>query len=141
VLHMLRRKLGDSLFWKGIRLYYKSYAGSNANTHDLQKVFEKVSEQNLQPFFNQWLFTAGQPVLKIDWNYDQTKRSLSLKIEQTQENLFEFPLEIAFKEGNKTIIKTIGIKNKITRKNIPLTMKPTELILDPNVNLLFEEDG
>ena len=140
VLHMLRRKLGDSLFWKGIRLYYKSYAGSNANTHDLQKVFEKVSEQNLQPFFNQWLFTAGQPVLKIDWNYDQTKRSLSLKIEQTQENLFEFPLEIAFKEGNKTIIKTIGIKNKITRKNIPLTMKPTELILDPNVNLLFEED-
>lgn len=139
VLHMLRRKLGDSLFWKGIRLYYKTYAGSNANTIDLQRIFEKISRRDLQSFFKQWLFTAGQPVLKIDWNYDQTKKSISLKIEQTQQNVFEFPLEIGFKEGNKTVIKTIEIKNKITQKNIPLLMNPTEVVLDPNVNLLFEE--
>ncbi len=59
VLHMLRRKLGDDLFWKGIRLYYKTYSGSNASTADLEKVFEEVSRQNLQTFFKQWLFTAG----------------------------------------------------------------------------------
>ena len=138
VLHLLRTKVGDSLFWQGIRTYYKTYSGSNANTTDLEKIFEKVTHQNLETFFNQWLFTAGQPILKVDWNYDQLKKSLSLKIEQTQENVFEFPLEIAFKEGNKTVIKTIDIKNKITQKNIPLTMKPTEIVLDPNVNLLFE---
>ncbi len=51
VLHMLRRKLGDSLFWKGIRAYYKTYSGQNANTTDLEKVFEKVSGQNLQTLF------------------------------------------------------------------------------------------
>ncbi len=138
VLHMLRRKLGDSLFWKGIRAYYKTYAGRNANTADLEKVFEKVSHQNLQVFFRQWLFTVGQPMLNIEWNYNKIKNSVSLKIEQTQTNLFEFPLQIAFTDGNKTVIKTIGITNKITQKDIPLTTKPTEIIVDPNVNLLFE---
>ena len=138
VLHMLRMKLSDSLFWKGIRTYYKTYAGSNANTDDLEKVFEKVSHQNLQTFFRQWLFTAGQPMLNIKWNYNKIKGSVSVRIEQTQANLFEFLLEIGFIEGDKTVIKTIEIKNKINRKDIPLTIKPTKIIVDPNVNLLFE---
>ena len=30
VLHMLRRKLGENMFWKGIRAYYKKYDGGNA---------------------------------------------------------------------------------------------------------------
>ena len=51
VLHMLRRKFGDSLFWKGIRAYYATYAGRNANTEDLQKIFEDVSGQNLHIIF------------------------------------------------------------------------------------------
>jgi aminopeptidase N len=139
ILHLLRRKVGDSLFWKGIRLYYKNYAGSNANTSDLEKIFENVTHQNLKTFFNQWLFLAGQPMLNVEWNYNQTKKLVSLKIEQTQKNLFEFPLEIAFKDGNKTIVKTIDIKNKLNEKKIPLGIKPTEIILDPNVNLLFED--
>jgi aminopeptidase N len=137
VLHMLRRKVGDTLFWKSIREYYRTYKGSNANTRDLQKIFENVTHQNLQDFFDQWLFRAGQPMLNISWTYNVSKKMLSLKIEQTQADLFEFPLQIAFKENNQTIIKTFEIKNKVTQKNISLAMKPTEIILDPNVNLLF----
>ncbi len=135
---MLRRKVGDSLFWKGIRAYYKTYAERNANTSDLQKVFEKVTRQNLTVFFNQWLFKPGQPVLDIQWNYNEREKSVSIKIEQTQPDLFEFPLQIAFINGNRKVIKTIEIKNKITEKEIPLDVKPTDLITDPNVDLLYE---
>ncbi|MEO8720839.1 MAG: M1 family metallopeptidase [Ginsengibacter sp.] len=137
VLHMLRRKLGDSLFWKGIRTYYRAYAGSNANTNDLQNIFEKVSQTDLHQFFNQWLYTAGQPILKIDWSYDQIKKSVLLKIEQTQKNPFEFPLKIQFREGNKVLVRTIELKTKITEKKILLPIRPTEIIPDPNVDLLF----
>jgi len=137
VLHMLRRKLGDSLFWKGIRTYYKTYAGHNANTTDLEKVFEKVSREDLQIFFKQWLFTAGQPMLKVDWKYNASKKSVELKIEQTQTDLFQFPLQVSFTNGNKTVIKTINVKDKMTEKNITLPFKPKNIIIDPNVNLLF----
>ena len=138
ILHLLRRKVGDSLFWKGIRDYYKTFAGRNADTHDFEKIFEKVTHQNLATFFSQWLFNPGQPMLNIQWNYNKTKKSVSIKIEQTQPNLFEFPLQIAFVNGNEKVIKTIDIKNKITEKEIPIQMVPTQLVTDPDVNLLFE---
>jgi aminopeptidase N len=140
ILHLLRRKVGDSLFWKGIRDYYKTFEGKNAGTEDFEKIFEKVTHQNLSTFFNQWLFDPGQPMLNIQWNYNKTKKSVSIKIEQTQPDLFEFPLQIAFVKGNEKVIKTIDIRNKITEKEIPMPMVPTELITDPNVDLLFEAD-
>ncbi len=137
VLHMLRRKVGDSLFWKGIRTYYKTYAGHNANTTDLEKVFEKVSQQNLQTFFKQWLFTAGQPMLKVDWKYDPSKKSVSIKIEQMQTDLFQFPLQVIFTDGKKSVTKTIDVKEKITEDKISLPFKAMNIIIDPNVDLLF----
>jgi aminopeptidase N len=138
VLHLLRRKVGDSLFWKGIRTYYKTYKESNANTSDFEKIFEKVTHQNLTVFFKQWLFNPGQPMLHIQWNYNREKKYVAIKIEQTQPDLFEFPLQIAFVNGNNKVMKTIDIKNKITEIEIPIPMVPTELIIDPDVDLLFQ---
>lgn len=138
VLHLLRRKVGDSLFWKGIRAYYKAFAGRNADTHDFEKTFEKATHENLATFFNQWLFNAGQPLLNIQWNYNQTKKSVSIKIEQTQPDLFEFPLTIVFVNGNNKVKKTIDIKHKITEKEISMPIVPAALITDPDVDLLFE---
>src|SRR3569833_56534 len=51
VLHMLRRKLGDEAFWKGIRSYNEKYENSNANTEDFRTVMEKASGQDMQQFF------------------------------------------------------------------------------------------
>ncbi len=138
VLHMLRRKLGDSLFWKGIRTYYKTYYSSNATTSDLEKVFEKVSHQNLQTFFKQWLYTPGQPMMNVEWKYDKSQKAILLKIEQTQTPLFEFPLQIGFVKGNQTVIKTFEIKDKITEKVVLLDNEPEKIIVDPNVDLLME---
>jgi aminopeptidase N len=145
VLHMLRRKIGDSLFWKGVRTYYATYKGSNANTDDLCKIFEEVSHQNLQTFFRQWLYSPGQPKLSVAWKYDVAKKTVSIKAEQLQNNLFEFPLQVGIFENNELRIETINIKEKTTIKEISVKTKPQKIILDPNVNLLFEgtlsEDG
>ena len=138
VLHMLRRKLSDSLFWQGIRTYYKTYYGSNATTTDLEKIFEKTSHRDLQTFFKQWLYAHGQPMLNIGWQYDKKKKSAILNIEQTQEALFEFPLQIGFVNDNETIIKTFQIKDKITKEVVLLDTEPGKIIADPNVDLLME---
>ncbi|MEO8821387.1 MAG: M1 family metallopeptidase [Ginsengibacter sp.] len=137
VLHMLRRKLGDSLFWKGIRSYYKTYYGKNASTLELEKVFENVSHQNLETFFKQWLFKAGQPMLNVQWSYDKSKKSVSVKIEQTQSNRFKFPLQISFEYGEKGFTKTIDVKDKTTQTHFSIPFEPNQIIIDPNVDLLF----
>jgi aminopeptidase N len=140
VLHMLRRKVGDSLFWKSIRKYYATYAGSNASTDDLKRVFEEVTNQNLETFFKQWLRTSGQPKLNIEWSYSSAKKSVTIKVEQLQNNLFEFSLQIGLVNGNTTDVETVEMKNKIATKEISVKEKP-KIILDPNVNLLFEGEA
>ena len=134
VLHMLRRKIGDSFFWKGIRNYYSTYAGSNANSDDAKKIFEKISHQNLNTFFNQWVYTAGQPVLDIKWNYNKNKKLINLTILQQQENIFNFPLELSI---DKKVFKIVPVNSKITTVSLDYAKQPAEIILDPKINLLF----
>ncbi len=60
-LHMLRDKVGDSIFFAGLQKYYHDFQNSTALTKDFQKVMERVSEQELDLFFYQWLWQPGFP--------------------------------------------------------------------------------
>ncbi len=140
VLHMLRRQLGDSVFRKGIRQYYAIYAGKNAETKDLQKVFESVSGKNFEKFFSQWLFSPVNPSLKINWKYLAKEKKIKLDIQQTQnETVFNMPLEIEmwFPSG-KRIITPVNITAKVQSFLLPATEKPVHINLDPKISLLFE---
>ena len=106
--------------------------------NSFQNIIEKLSGQNLKTFFNQWCYTVGQPQLNIQWSYDSLKKSVKIKVEQLQNNLFEFPLEIGLSAKNKSSVKPITIKNKVTFKEFPVASKPDKFEIDPNVNLLFE---
>jgi aminopeptidase N len=132
VLHMLRRKVGDSLFWKGIQTYYATYKGSNANSNDLRKVFEDITNTDLKPFFQQWIYTAGQPDLDIKWNYNKRKKEISFIITQ-QQDVFAFPLDIAIDQTSETI----SISEKVTHVSFKVEELPKLIAVDPNVNMLF----
>jgi aminopeptidase N len=132
VLHMLKRKLGDTLFWKGIRAYYAKYEGSNANTDDLRKVLEQASGQNLEQFFKQWLYTPGHPQLSITWKYDEADKVVELHIDQKQDVVFEFPLEVSINDH----LYAIKVNAKSTSAMFAVAGRPSAIVIDPNVNLL-----
>jgi aminopeptidase N len=136
VLHMLRRKVGDDAFWKGIRAYYEKYKSSNANTDDLRKMMEQASGQNLQVFFKQWLLTAGHPQISVTRQYDADKKQLSLLIEQKQNTLYEFTLEYSV-DGK---LYNQSITGKTTTLHVAAA-NPASLVMDPNVNLLATFEG
>lgn len=140
VLHMLRGQLGDSTFWRSVRTYYARYAGKNASTEDLKKVFEEVSGTNLSVFFKQWLYTPGQPQLDIVHSYDATKKLLTVTVNQQQASVFQFPLELQIRGGAEDgiITKMISVKEKQSVFSIPLLEKPLKVIADPNTRLLWE---
>jgi aminopeptidase N len=132
VLHMLRRKLGDGAFWKGINTYYLKYQGANANTTDFREVMEGISGQNLKPFFHQWLNTSGHPDLSIKWTYDAKTRIVNLSVDQKQAVLYTFPLEIEI-DG---FLHTIDMAGRSTSAHIAAGRKTPIITIDPNVNLL-----
>jgi len=136
-LHMLRNKIGDELFWKGVRTYYQEYQFSNANTDDFRKVIETISDKNLNSFFNDWLFTAGHPILKLDWQQDDKK--IVFNIVQTQETTISFPLEVAinYSDGSSER-KTVTIIKKEETVSFEVQKKVLSMDWDPEVTLLFE---
>jgi aminopeptidase N len=138
VLNMLRHRLGDEIFWKGIRQYYHTYQNSNAMTTDFQHIMEEASGENLTDFFNQWIFTKGYPEIKWYWKYSGGK--LKISIAQVQEHhMFKFPLEIGIKTGETIQIETLQINKKTQKFEIDLSSSPDEVILDPNLWLLYSE--
>ena len=56
VLHLLKVKLGDELFWKGIKDYTQTYIGQSVATQDFQLSLEKTTGQSLDTFFEEWVY-------------------------------------------------------------------------------------
>jgi len=138
VLNMLRHKLGDVVFWKGIREYYASFRNANAMTADFQKVMEKISGKNLESFFQQWIFTKGHPEIKWEWSYKKGK--VIVNLEQLQDHhTFQFPMEFEVQKDGKSSISSVQVNDTKATFEIDFDSRPETVNLDPNLWLLYEE--
>ena len=138
VLNMLRHKLGDEIFWQGIRLYYETYKNSNAMTADFRRIMEQVSGIELSGFFNQWIFTKGHPVLSWNWKYENGK--LIVDIRQLQDHhTFDFPIDIEFSSRNEIRVEVLQIDQRSQQFTFDVSAIPDYVVLDPDMWLLFEE--
>ncbi len=138
VLHMLRRELGDTVFHKIIRDYYAAYAGRNADTKDFQAIVEANAGKKLDHFFRQWLYTAVNPQLGINWHYQPGGKNIEVTVDQLQDSQpFEFPLELElnYLQATPRVIKLL-----ITKKTESFILEAgtglTTITPDPNSSLL-----
>ena len=103
VLHVLRGLLGDEAWWKGIRSYVADHQLQVVETDDFRKAMEAASGKDLKWFFDQWVYKAGHPELKIRWHYEDDDKTVRVKVEQTQKvddqtPLFRLPTTLAITE-------------------------------------------
>ncbi len=137
VLHMLRRETGETAFWKGMKLYYEKFRDRTALTSDFITAMEQTSGKDLKRFFYQWLEVPGQPVLRISSRQDPKNNLTYIIIEQKQDYIFDFPLDIMVKtdKGTKTLIARIN--GKISEMKVE--GKIEEILPDPFTWLLFRQ--
>lgn len=115
LLYMLRFKLGDNTFFKGIKNYVKDPAVKFgfAKTADLKRNLEQASGQNLTNFFNQWFEGQGYPTYNVQWaqlNSGYVKIKMNQTTSHSSVSFFELPVALKFK--NATTEKTIVVNNK-----------------------------
>jgi aminopeptidase N len=60
-LQALREKIGDGDFFRLTRQWTSRYRDSDATTQDFINLAERVSRQQLEGFFDTWLFTDTKP--------------------------------------------------------------------------------
>ncbi len=121
VLHMLRKEIGDSLFFSGLKSYYNKYKYGNVDTEDFQNYFETISNKNLDNFFSQWVYD-GKGIIELEIKTNEKLLSqdsvlLEIKIEQTQSgyNNYHFPLDIELDDSSGNIYKySVYIKSDTT---------------------------
>jgi aminopeptidase N len=116
-LHMLRKKFSTQEFRKVINFYVENNKFRNVETIDLQRAFESVTGENVDQFFDQWLYKAGYPCFDFKYSWKDQSHLLKATISQTQnieENqLFTFETEIKVVFTDKTEkIFPISIKEK-----------------------------
>ncbi|MFN8547608.1 MAG: M1 family aminopeptidase [Candidatus Eisenbacteria bacterium] len=136
VLHMLRRKVGDELFWKAIRLYVKRHAGGSVETLDLIRCFEQASGKSLQGFFQQWLYYPGHPDLSGDLSWDAEARCVTINLKQGQNRdngtpIYRLPIQIdARLEDGSTVTRTFEMDQATQTFYLHLASKPEWVALD-----------
>ncbi|HKO14962.1 MAG TPA: M1 family aminopeptidase, partial [Gemmatimonadaceae bacterium] len=84
VLEMLKGYLGERPFWAGVHRYLTSHALGNATTDDLRQAFLQASGENLDWFFDEWVYSAGMPAFTVDAAYDRAAQRVTLHVRQTQ---------------------------------------------------------
>ncbi len=141
VLHMLRRRLGDEAFFKGLRDYYNAHAGGNASSEDLRTALEKASKNDLRDFFARWVYGAGHPRYELGWGSMERRAvtSVVIRLNQLQDgDAFLDPVPIEFVVNGKKERRTIVPTGKSTTVTIQLPANPSAISIDPDDTLLKE---
>jgi len=84
VLEMLKKQLGSGRFWASINRYLVRHSYANATSNALRQAVLDATGQNLDWFWEQWIYGAGHPELVVTEAYDSAAAALALTVRQTQ---------------------------------------------------------
>ena len=146
LLHMLRQRLGDADFFKGLGYYLKTNAYTAVDAHDLSKAFEVSTGRNVDNFFDQWIYKPGHPELETAWKYDDAAKVVVLTVKQTQDTtqgtpIYRFPLRIALlpaASGKSVEQSVIQVTQDSEDFRIAAASLPSAVLLDPEHEVLKE---
>ncbi len=143
LVHMLRWKLGDEVFFGSLRNYLNENAYGFAKTPLLKSRLEADSGEDLTEFFNDWYYGQGYPSYTILW--EQEDNDLWLKISQVTSHpsvsFFEMPLPITvIGEGNTSLTLRLDHteNDQVFQVEVPFEIK--QVVFDPDLWLLSKDN-
>jgi aminopeptidase N len=138
LLNMLRSRLGEETFYKGVKTYLERYQYSTAETDDFRRVMEEVSGESLERFFAQWFDRPGRPQLEVDLNWDQKAGELSVAVEQGQTidglnpaYAFTIPVFVQLPDKSTRWV-FIDMDTRAASATVKLPAKPEQVSVDPH---------
>ncbi|MBC6698518.1 M1 family aminopeptidase [Hymenobacter puniceus] len=140
ILNMLRSYLGEAVFFSGLKTYLTQNAFGTGEPHQLRLALEAASGQDLNWFFNQWYYTAGHPVVTIDYAYDATRREQAVTIKQTQAGqVFQLPIAVDVYLNGKPQRHQVMLRQATETFRFPAASKPELVNVDAEKVLLWQK--
>lgn len=145
ILHMLRSQLGEDLYRECIKTYLERNALKSVVTEDLNRVIEEITGRSFDPFFDQWVYHARHPELKVSYRWDEATKLARVGVAQTQEVdedvvLFSFPTQVRFSGDGWSLDHDILVSEKSHYFYVALKDKPSVVLFDPELTVLAKVD-
>ncbi len=136
ILNMIRFILGKEGFQKAISHYVNKHAHTAVQTEDLVESIREATGKNLTQLFDQWVYNAGYPELKVNVYYERKTKKVVMRVIQTSKtddkSLFQFPVSIGITHSNKKIEeKCVDITQREHRFSFPANGEPHNVVFDP----------
>lgn len=147
VLALLRYVLGDSLFFDCMYAYanYPDFRFGNISTKEFIDFISREAKQNLNWFFDQWVYSPNHPVYQNNYKIekaDNGKWKVDYTITQIQNNpkFFKMPVELKFYFNNRSdsLVKVDNDYNMQTF-TFELADEPRRVSFDPNNQIILKE--
>jgi aminopeptidase N len=135
VFHMLRWEIGDDNFFKVLKALVTQYSDKPIRTRDVEKVAEEESQQNLTPFFAQWLDGTGAPQFMDKYTVYRLGNNKGFRTigEIGQDlDLFNMPVELRVETEGKTEMKRVDVVGTSSQYVVDTFGRPRHISIDPD---------
>jgi hypothetical protein len=134
IFHMLRGEVGDKVFLNILKGTLSQFTDSSIRTEDFEKIAEELSQQQLLPFFSQWVDGTGAPTFTDKYAVYRLGNNKGFRtigeIDQDLD-LFRMPVELRIETDGKTESKKIDVVGTDTQYVVDTFGRPRRISIDP----------
>jgi hypothetical protein len=135
VFHMLRWEIGDKAFLATLKGALSQYTDKGMRSTDFIKVAESQSQQELTPFFAQWIDGTGAPQFTDKYavyRLGNNKGFRTIGEIQQDLDLFRMPVDLRVETDGKTENQKIDVVGTDTQYVVDTFGRPRHISIDPN---------
>lgn len=135
VFHMLRGVLGDKVFDATLKGALSQYAGQSIDSSQFEKVAEEQSQQQLLPFFSQWVDGTGAPQFTDKYAVYRLGNNKGFRtigeIDQDLD-LFNMPVNLRIETDGKTVNRKVDVVGNSSQFVVDTFGRPRHISVDPD---------
>ena len=136
VLHMLRRWVGDEVFFGGLRRFYEEWRYRKAGTEDFRAVMQAAGAGDLEGFFEAWIY--GTTIPQLRFSYETGAASAIVRLEHRGPPMpLPVTVTVTYTSGESDD-HLVAVAGQIAELTIPLKGRVREIQVNRDSGALAE---
>ena len=139
-LNMLKHWIGAEKFSRCLSEFYQEYQFRRAGVVEFQTIAQKYSDEDLGPFFHQWLH--GWDIPEMEWTIRTRGSQLKINFQQKQKRIYQLKIPVIAKTKSGEVFRfTASIQQREEEVTIDLPFIPDSTEIDPLHETLMKGAG
>jgi hypothetical protein len=134
IFHMLRGEIGDKAFLATLKGFLSQYCDKGVRASDFENVAEAQIQQQLTPFFSQWIDGTGAPTFNDKYTVyrlGNNKGFRTIGFINQDLDLFRMPVDVRVETDGKTENEKVEVVGTQSQFVVDTFGRPRRISIDP----------